>query len=311
MVVTIWVIITLTFFLLRLLPGDPTSLLLTQDISIEAQKMIRAQWGLDKPLYTQYLVYVGNLIQFKFGTSIHYQLPVWEVLLPKLINTLILMGTSIFLAVLIAGIGGAYLGWKRGINYEKGAIILILCLRSIPIFWLGVLLLMVFCYWLRLVPGGGMHGTGFVAKNFVENYFSADFLKHLLLPFLCSLLYNVGDPLMIMRSSMLEVKGEDFLTLLEAKGLSRFHVMKQCARNAILPLITYTGVLVGYAFSGQVLLEIVFSWPGIGREIVSAVFMRDYAILQGSFVIMAFVVVLMNFIVDLSYGFLDPRIQYK
>jgi peptide/nickel transport system permease protein len=138
-----------------------------------------------------------------------------------------------------------------------------------------------------------------------------DFLKHLVLPFLCSTIYYIGDTLMIMRSSMLEVKGEDFLTLLEAKGLSKYSVMKQCARNAVLPPLTYVGVLVGYAFSGQVLLETVFSWPGLGREIVLAVFKRDYAIVQGSFVLMAFVVVITNFLVDLSYGLLDPRIVYK
>jgi len=311
MVVTIWVIITVTFFLFRLIPGDPVSMLITENVSMEAQEMIRKQWGLDKPQYEQYLIYMENLVQGKFGTSIYYKYPVWEILIPRLFNTLILMGTSMLVAILIGGIAGAYLGWKRGARSEKGGVIFILFLRSIPIFWMGILLLMVFTYWLRLFPGGGMHQTGFLSQSFIGNYLNLDFLKHLVLPFLCYLLYNIGDPLMIMRSSMLEIRGEDFLTLLQAKGLSESSVMKQCARNAILPLITYVGVLVGYAFSGQVLLETVFSWPGLGREIVLAVFKRDYAVVQGSFVLMAFVAVVMNFLVDLSYGLLDPRIVYK
>ena len=309
--ITIWVIITLSFFLFRLVPGDPVSMMMTDDISVEAQQMIRAQWGLDKPLYEQYLLYMTNLLQGRLGISIFYKIPVWEVLMPKLINTLILMGTSMLLAVLLGGLGGTYLAWRRGSGSEKGGVILILFMRSIPIFWLGILLLMVFTYWLRLFPGGGMHRTGFVSSSLFGNYLNWDFARHLTLPLLCSLLYNIGDPLMIMRSSMLEVKGEDFLTLLKAKGLSEFSVMRECARNAMLPLVTYVGVLVGYAFSGQVLLETVFAWPGVGREIVWAVFKRDYAIVQGSFVLMAFVVVMMNFLVDLSYGLLDPRIVYK
>jgi peptide/nickel transport system permease protein len=273
--------------------------------------MIRKQWGLDRPLFEQYLLYMGNLLQGKLGISIFYKVPVWEVLMPRLVNTLILMGTSMVGAVLLGGVLGAYLGWRRGSGSEKGWVVAILFMRSIPIFWMGILLLMVFTYWLRLFPGGGMHRTGFMADSFLGNYLNVDFLNHLALPFLCSLLYNIGDPLMIMRSSMLEVKGEDFLTLLQAKGLSESSVMRQCARNAILPLATYVGVLAGYAFSGQVLLETVFAWPGLGREIVWAVFKRDYAIVQGSFVLMAFVVVVTNFLVDLSYGFLDPRIVYK
>ena len=286
-------------------------MLLTEDISSESQDMIRKQWGLDRPLYEQYFLYMGNLLRGELGISLFYKVPVWEVLLPKLINTLILMGTSMVFAVVLGGILGAYLGWKRGSGSEKGGVIFVLFMRSIPIFWMGILLLMIFTYGLKLFPGSGMHRTGFTATSLIGNYLNIDFLKHLALPFLCSLLYNIGDPLMIMRSSMLEVKGEDFLTLLQAKGLSESSVMRECARNALLPLITYVGVLAGYAFSGQVLLETVFSWPGVGREIVWAVFKRDYAIVQGSFVLMAFVVVIMNFLVDLSYGFLDPRIVYK
>lgn len=311
MIVTIFVVITIAFFMFRLIPGDPVSMLVSGNITVEAQEMIRKAWGLDKPLIEQYLIYIKNTLLGEFGVSLYYRLNVWDVLLPCLINTVILMGTSMIIAVLVAIVIGAILGWQRGSRSERGGIIFFLSLRSIPIFWMGILLLMIFTYWLKLFPAGGMHGTGFMAKGFFENYLNIDFLKHLAMPFLCSLLYNIGDPLMIMRTSMLEIKGEDFLTMLEAKGVRKSSLITQCARNAILPVVTYTGVLVGYAFSGQVLLETVFSWPGVGREIVAAVFNRDYPVAQASFVLMAFVVIATNFLIDLSYGLLDPRIVYE
>jgi peptide/nickel transport system permease protein len=252
-----------------------------------------------------------NLFKGEFGISFYYKIDVWKILQPRLANTLILLGTSMTLSVFIGITIGATLGWRRNTRWEKGGILFFLSLRSIPIFWMGILLLMVFSYWLKLFPGGDMHSTGFMAEGFFENYFNLDFLKHFTLPFICALLYSITDPLTIMRSSMLEIKGEDFLTILEAKGLPPVSVLAQCARNAILPVVTYSGVLVGHVFSGQVLLETVFSWPGIGLEIVNAVLSRDYPLAQACFVLMAFVAVIMNFIVDLSYGFLDPRIVYK
>jgi peptide/nickel transport system permease protein len=308
---TIYVIITLTFFMFRLMPGDPVSLLVTESISQEAREMIKRSWGLDKPLWEQYVIYVMKMFKGDFGYSLFYKHDVWEILWPKLLNTLVLMGTSMTLSIFIAVFFGAIIGWRRNTRWEKGGVLFFLSLRSIPIFWMGIIFLMVFSYWFKFFPGGGSHSIGYRAEGFFGNYLNMDFLKHLTLPFLCSLLYTITDPLMIMRSSMLEIKGEDFLTILEAKGLSEVSVITQCARNAILPVVTYAGVLVGYAFSGQVLLETVFTWPGVGLEIVKAIFTRDYPLAQASFVLMAFVAVIMNFIVDLSYGFLDPRIVYK
>jgi peptide/nickel transport system permease protein len=295
----------------RLMPGDPISLLMTEDLSQEARELIRRAWGLDKSLLEQYFIYFINLFKGDFGISLYYKIDVWKVLQPRLLNTLILLGTSMTISVFIGIVIGTVLGWKRNSNWDKGGVLFFLSLRSIPIFWSGIILLMIFSYWLKLFPGSGIHTTGFAAEGLVRYYFNLDFLKHLALPFLCSLLYSITDPLTIMRGSMLEVRGEDFLTILEAKGLPPASVMAQCARNAILPVITYLGVLVGHVFSGQVLLETVFSWPGIGLEIVNAVLSRDYPLAQACFIMMAFVAVIMNLIVDLSYGLLDPRIVYK
>lgn len=221
-VLTIYVIITLTFFMFRLMPGDPISMLLTGELSQEAREMIRRSWGLDKSLWEQYLIYFMNLFKGEFGVSFYYKIDVWKILQPRLVNTLILLGTSMTLSVFIGITIGAPLGWRRNTRWEKGGILFFLSLRSIPIFWMGILLLMVFSYWLKLFPGGDMHSTGFMADGFFANFFNLDFLKHFTLPFICALLYSITDPLTIMRSSMLEIKGEDFLTILEAKGLPRF-----------------------------------------------------------------------------------------
>jgi peptide/nickel transport system permease protein len=306
------VILTMLFILFRLMPGDPTTLMLASDISIEERGYLLAKWGLDQPLWKQYVVYLRNFFSGDFGSSFYYNKPVTEVLADKVVNSLVLMGVSITLAILLGGAVGAYCGWKRGGILEKIAIIITLFLRSVPIYWLGIMLLSILVFWLGWLPGGGMHSLGFRAGSFWGSYFSMDFLVHLLLPAFCAFLTYLCDPLMIMRGSILEVQGEDFIELARAKGLSEWGVMfKHGMRNAMLPLITYIAILVGFAFGGQVLLETVFSWPGMGREMVLAVTRQDYPVCQAAFFLMALVTVLMNFIIDLLYGVLDPRISYE
>jgi peptide/nickel transport system permease protein len=146
---------------------------------------------------------------------------------------------------------------------------------------------------------------------FPQLLWTTDFLRHLVLPFVCASLYLMPEPLMIMRTSTLEVKGEDFLELLKAKGMSEAGVIRHAARNSLLPVISWTTLMASFAFGGQVLLEVVFSWPGVGREMVMAVSRQDFPVAQATFFLMAFVVIVMNFILDMVYGYLDPRIVYK
>lgn len=311
-VIIMVIILTLLFVLFRMMPGDPTTLMLASNISIEEQNYLLAKWGLDQPLWKQYVMYFKNFFMGDFGSSFYYNKPVTEVLGDKVINSLMLMGISIAFAILIGGAIGSFCGWRRGGVIEKIAIIITLFLRSVPIYWLGIMLLSVFVFWLGWFPAGGMHSLGFHAGSFFEKYFSLDFLIHLLLPSFCAFLTYLCDPLMIMRSSILEVQGEDYIEFAKAKGLSEWQVMfKHGMRNAILPLITYIAILIGFAFGGQVLLETVFSWPGMGREMVLAVTRQDYPVCQAAFFLMAMVTVIMNFVVDLLYGFLDPRITYE
>lgn len=307
-----FVVSTVIFFLFRIIPADPTAMLVDSQMSPEAQQLMKARWGLDKPLHIQYFHYLKNLMRGEFGNSFFYGEPVMDLLGEKIINTLFLMGVSVWLALGIGVILGTVLGWKRGHKVEQVGVVASLFLRSIPIFWTAIVLLGVFAFWLHLFPAGGMRTPGYMADTLWDKYLSWDFLYHLILPVACATLYFVADPMMIMRSSILEVRGEDFLEMARAKGLSGFQVMfKHGARNAILPVVTYAALLTGFAFSGQVLLEVVFSWPGMGREIVLAVDRLDYPVAQASFFLMAVLVILLNFLVDLLYGYLDPRIVYR
>jgi len=309
-VIVLFAIMAILFAVFRLMPGDPTAVLVDSQLSESDQKALLAQWGLDQPLPVQFWRYLRNLFTGDFGMSFYYRQPVMQVLGGPIWNTLILMVTSMTAAVVIGVLAGMVLGWRRGSRWEQWGVVGALLLRSIPIFWLGILLLMIFTYWLRLFPTGGIRTSGYEALSLWRVYFSWDFLHHLVMPFATALLYYVSDPLLIMRTSMLEIKGEDFLEMAKAKGLEDHQVMKHCVRNAILPVITFVAVWSGFAFGGQVLLETVFAWPGMGREIVQAVTSHDYPVAQASFFLMSFIVVVMNFIVDLLYGYLDPRIVY-
>lgn len=306
----LFVVVSLVFVIFRLLPGDPTSMLVDQSLDELARKRLLTDWGLDRPLLEQYVTYLRHIAVFDFGVSFYYGAPVWRSIRSTWWNTVVLMGTAMGLSLAIGVVAGAWLGWRRGSRTERTGLVVSLFLRSTPVFWLGILVLMVFSYWLRLFPTGGMRSVGYEASGLVDTYLSLDFLWHLALPLLTATLYFVADPMMVMRTCMLEVRGEDFLEYLEALGFSQSDRMRHCARNAILPVVTFASIMVGFVFGGQVLLEIVFAWPGIGREMVLAIERRDYPIAQATFVIMAVMVILMNFVVDMLYSYLDPRVRH-
>lgn len=309
-VIVLFVVVSLVFALFRLLPGDPTAMMVDQNLDELARQRLLVEWGLDAPLHEQYFTFLKNIAVLNFGISFYYQQPVWEAIRSTLWNTIVLMGAAMAVALGVGVIVGAYLGWRRGSKTERFGLVLALFLRSAPIFWLGIIILMVFSYWLHLFPTGGMRSIGSSSSSLLETYWSVDFLYHLALPLLTAALYFVADPMLVMRTSMLELRGEDFLEYLEAIGFSEASRMRHCARNALLPVVTFSAIMVSFVFGGQVLLEIVFSWPGIGREMVVAIDHRDYPVAQGTFVIMSTMVILMNFIVDILYSYLDPRIRY-
>ena len=312
MVVTLWVLTSALFFMFRLLPGDPTSMYVDAALPPEAQAAIRAQFGLDKPLYQQYVIYFGNVFHGEFGRSFYYRVPVGDVLGDKLVATLLLMGTSVVVAFILGTVGGTILAWKRGSKTEISGLIFALLLRSSPEFWTGLMALMIFSYWLGLFPIGGMRTPGQELVGFVQQYGSLDFLHHLVLPMLVAAGYYLATPLLIMRKSMLEMVGEDFIEMARAKGLSERAVMfRHAMRNALLPVVTVLTLMVGFAVGGEVLVEIIFRWPGMGREMVLSVQRHDYPVAQAAFFVLGVMVIAMNFITDLLYGWLDPRVTYS
>ena len=303
--------VTIIFFMFRIIPSDPTSMLIDSQISPEDRRAILAEWGLDKPIHIQYLHYIRNLMTGDFGISFYYRTPVLGVIAETLTNTFVLMGLTMAITVFGAILGGAYLGWRRGSRTEKITVTSAIFIHAMPLYWTGIVALMLFTYYIRLFPTGGMHTMGHEYSSLWGKYFSLDFLHHLVLPLVCALLYYLPNPMLIMRASMLEVKGEDFLEMSTARGFRERTVIMHCARNALIPVITHIAIMSGFVFGGQVLLETVFTWPGMGRELVKAVMGLDYPVAQAIFFLMATTVILMNLVADLLYGFLDPRITYK
>src|SRR5580704_14559431 len=205
-VITLFAVMTLLWIMFRLIPGDPTTIFRgTGELTPAAVAALRESWGLDAPLYQQYLDYLHNLLTGDLGMSFYFRRPVLDVLLPMLWNTVLLMGVSILIATLLGITLGTYLGWKRGHWIEGLGSLLVLIPRSLPIFWIGIILFMVFSYGLHWFPLGGIRTPAFIPENAIEGLPGYDLVRHMVLPVLTAVIYFVSDPLMIMRASMLEV----------------------------------------------------------------------------------------------------------
>ncbi len=310
MVITLFVLSTLIFLLFRLVPGDPVSMYLDAGMSAEAKEMLMKQFGLDKPLWEQYVIYISNLLRGEFGISFQYGKQALAVIGDSFWNTLILMAVSLFIAFTIGIVGGAILAWKRGTRLELAGIIGVLTIRCAPVFWLGMLLLSFFAFRYQLLPLGGMNTPGTNFETVYAKYFNLDFVRHLILPAITAGLSAAATPLLVMRTSMLEVIKEDFIELTKAKGLSEREILfKHALRNALLPVVTVFAVQAGLAIGGVVLVETVFRWPGMGRGIVLAVAARDYPVAQAAFFLIGAMTIMFNLIADILYAFLDPRVS--
>jgi len=310
--VTLALLLVFMFVLFRLIPGDPTTLLLgTGELTAEAQQRLRAQWGLDQSMLEQFISYGRNLLSGELGLSFYYRRPVTEVIAPMLANTLLLMLPIVVLAIGLGIATGTWLGWRRGERVEELGAVLVLVPRALPVFWTGIVFLSLFAYKLQWFPIGGIRETFFYPESWYQFIPYYDVLRHLVLPVATGVLASMADPLMIMRTSLIEVRDEEFMILARARGLSTRNLQRLARRSAFLPVLTYSAIMVGFAFGGQVLLEVVFTWPGMGRLMVNSVTQRDYPVAQAAFFLMAAVVIALNFAVDLIYGWLDPRIRYE
>lgn len=307
----LWAVATILFLMFRLMPGNPLAAYIDPTFTEEQQAILMAQFGLDRPLYEQYLIYVWNLVQGELGDSFFYRAPVADLIWSVFPNTIVLTLTALVVAYVFGVLGGALIATKRGTWLEGVAIPAVLTTRAAPEFWMGMILLAVFSFGLGWFPAGGAVSPGATFDSELDRYVSADFLHHLVLPAVTLAIYLQGLPLLLMRSNMLDVLGEDFVTMARIKGLSKWTVVvRHAARNALLPVVTTFALGIGYAVAGNVVIETVFSWPGLGRLLVQAVSASDYPLAQGAFLLIAFVMILMNAVADLMYGILDPRVAH-
>jgi peptide/nickel transport system permease protein len=310
LLLVLWVVTTLTFLLFRLMPGDPTLNFLSPDFNDQTRAALLHSFGLDKPLWEQYVIYIGQLLRGNFGESFLQNEPVSRVLWDALPNTIILTLVSLSLAYAFGIVAGAFLAFRRGSPAEAVAIPAALATRAAPEFWLGMLVLALFAFQLGWFPTDGAVSPGGTLGSIGQRLLSGDFWWHLCLPALTLTLFLQGLPLLLMRATMLEVLNDEFIVMARMKGLSRWSiVMRHAARNALLPVVTAFALGLGASVGGNVVIETVFAWPGIGRVLVQAVQGADYPVAQGAFIVIAFALVVMNTVADLVYALLDPRVS--
>jgi peptide/nickel transport system permease protein len=311
MAITVFAMLTIMFFLFRMLPGDPTMTVISSAMYPRAQEAMRAMYGLDRPLVEQYFIYLKNFATLDFGYSFHSSRAVSDMLAGRIVNTLLLILPSMIVAYGLGALFGALLAWYRGDRSEVAVVFTATAFQAAPVFWVGMLAILFFSINLGWFPSGHLVTPGMFPEQNWRMYLSADFLHHLALPFLVHTAYQICFPLLLMRSSMLNTIGEDFVEFARVKGLPERRILfRHAARNSLLPVATTIPMILGWALAGSVVIETVFSWPGLGLLMIEAVQRSDYPVVQASFFLIAVLTVLGTFAADLIYGLLDPRIVY-
>ena len=308
--VTLFFLVSIVFLMFRIIPGDPVSMFIDSGLDAESQALMMKLYGLDRSIGEQYVIYLGNLLTADLGTSFTYGRPVVQVIGSRFLNTLVLTLTALIIAFALGITNGSFLAWHRNSGIDIIGTIMALIVRCAPVFWTGMILLSIFAFKLEWLPLGGMTSIGRPVTGFFDKIFSIDFLRHLILPALTSALYSMATPTLLMRTSMLEVIKEDYIELAYAKGIPEKKIRRRHAmRTALLPVVTIFAVQAGLAIGGSVLVETVFRWPGMGREIVLAVSSRDYPMAQGAFLFIGFATIMFNLVADILYAYLDPRVS--
>ena len=309
--ITIILVLIINFFLFRVMPGNPMSMIMRNpNASEEAIAKIKQLFGIDQPLYVQLWIYFKQLFQGDLGLSFMYKQPVTHVIAEKLIPTLLLVGISTLIAIVAGVLIGILAASRQGKKIDVISLAFSLITYSMPTFWLGIMLIILFSSTWNLFPTSGMVTAGQVFASSFDR--AVDISKHLVLPVLTLSLVLIGQFVLIMRNSLLEVLTEDYITTAKAKGFSEKLIMKRHALpNAMLPMVTIIAINLGFMIAGAIQIETVFSWPGLGRLMYEALNNRDYPLLQGIFLIVSVCVVLANLCADIIYGYLDPRINKK
>ncbi len=307
---TILVVVLINFLLFRVLPGDPVRAVIGRNIRISAQtqQALREQFGLDQPIFPdQLLDTLGQWSRGNLGISWSSRRPVSEILLSKLWNTVLLIGLGQVLSIILGVILGLLAGWKHKTAVDVGALTFSLIAWAIPTFWLGIILLAAGSTWLGL-PTGGLVNPSNTGKPLYTVL--PDLARHLVLPTTTLTILYLGEYMLIMRSSILEVLSEDYILTARAKGMSHWQVLwKHALKNALLPIVTLIALNLGFTVSGAIYIETVFSYDGLGKLFQTALIKQDYPLLQGAFLLLAISVILANMIADVLYAVLDPRVK--
>lgn len=302
MAVVMFLVVTIVFVIVRVTPGDPAAVMLGPDASAQDIADLRFRLGLDQSLVVQYFYYIGQLLKGDLGQSIFLNMPVGAALLDRAEPTFFLTVLSLLIACIIALPVGIYAAYRRGSFVDQAATTVAMLAASIPSFWLGLILMQFFAVRLNLFPVSGYGGPG---SSFMDRMY------HLILPAFALGLVSSALILRFTRASMLDVLGDDYIRTARAKGLiERRVIMKHALKNALIPILTVIGLTAAVLISGAVVTETVFGVPGIGNLVVSAVLRRDYPVIQGALLVIAGLYVLINFIIDMLYLFVDPRVRY-
>lgn len=313
----------IVFAIIQAIPGDPALVILGERASNEAIAELNKQLGLDQPWYIQYFIYLKGLFMGDLGNSLRTKAPIAEEMLPYLAATVELTFVSMLIAVFIGVNAGIISAWKQNSWFDYISMLIALIGVSMPIFWLGLMEQWIFAQELKWLPSIGRQNP----KDSVEaitNLYIIDtiiagrwdqlrtVIKHLILPGIALGTIPMAIIARMTRSSMLEVMRSDFVRTAKAKGLGQFLVIyKHALKNAFIPVLTVIGLQTGLLLGGAVLTETIFGWPGIGRYIYEAIGFRDYPVIQSGILVVAFIFVIVNLIVDLLYAYIDPRINYR
>ena len=304
-IVTVWVALTINFVLFRLAPGTAvTNLSRVPHATQQLRHALEVEFGLDKSKWQQYVIYLKQLAHGNLGVSYENQQPVSTNLRIALINTLPMVTLGTVFAIVLGIFTGVIAAWRRRTKTEGLSVSTALAFYAMPTQWLGLMLIIIFA---GVFPTAGMTNEFFLNPPFWTHV--RDLASHMFLPALTLGLTLYGEYTLIVRSAMLETLGEDYILTARAKGLKpRTIVRKHALRNAMLPITTLIALSLGYIVAGAILIETVFSWPGIGRAVFEAVQQRDYPMLQGAFLVLTLSVIFFNLVADLLYFRLDPRI---
>lgn len=309
-VITFFSTLTLVFIISRA-TGDPLAELIERpEIAPETVEALKRIFGLNEPIHIQYINFLKATLSGQLGYSFNYMRPVYNVIMEKLPYTLALLIPAITISNYFAYRLGVESGWRRGKRFDISLTSVSLFIRSTPHFWLAILFLYTFGVWLKLFPLFGVVTPGKVFSSSWE--WLLDYLWHYTLPVTVLVVRSTGAMFLYIRNSLVEVLGEDYITTAKAKGLPEKVVLyKHAARNALLPSITIMGLRYAFVVDGAVLTETVFSYPGTGRLVFEAIVFRDYYLLQGAIIILTASVIIVNFIIDMLYLYLDPRVRYR